>query len=208
MNCPFDENYFMNGIATGVSNYVDYRWLPEISLPCVHRMMNHLGARTGELVLDVGCALGMYVKALRLMGFEAFGYDISEWAIANCDPAVKSYVSTSWPTYFPDWVTMKDCAEHIPVGQLGELFAKLDVKRPKGLLIIVPLTSTEGGQYLREEDEMDKTHLIRWPLASWIEFLETFFPKYTLSASYHLPGIKPASEQVAHSTGFFKLLRQ
>lgn len=203
----FNEDYYLNGKLTGVSNYENYRWLPEVTLPCVHRMMQYLGASTGELVCDWGCGPGMYVKALRMMGFEGYGYDISEWAVENCHPDVKQWVSTSIPTYFPDWCILKDSAEHIPEPELAATFTRLNTKTLKGLLIIVPLTREVDGPYVRTEDEMDKTHLIRWPMAAWMQFLEQHFPRFTLSASYHIPGIKPASKEVPHSTAFFKLTK-
>jgi hypothetical protein len=42
-------------------------------------------------VLDAGCAMGMVVEALRDRGVEAFGVDISEYAIENVRPDVRPY---------------------------------------------------------------------------------------------------------------------
>ncbi len=43
-------------------------------------------------VLDVGCAKGYLVKALRQMGFEAHGIDISDYAVQNSDPQAKPFL--------------------------------------------------------------------------------------------------------------------
>jgi hypothetical protein len=42
-------------------------------------------------VLDAGCAMGMVVEALRDRGVEAFGVDISEYAIENVRPDVRPF---------------------------------------------------------------------------------------------------------------------
>src|SRR6476660_8383941 len=39
-------------------------------------------------VLDVGCAMGFLVEELRIRGVEAWGIDVSEYAIANVHPSV------------------------------------------------------------------------------------------------------------------------
>lgn len=42
-------------------------------------------------VLDAGCAMGYLVEALRKKGVEAYGFDVSEYAIANVAEEVKPY---------------------------------------------------------------------------------------------------------------------
>lgn len=203
----FDADYFQRGPETGKSNYVNYSWLPEVTLPCAHRMVEYLGIRHGDLVLDVGAARGYYVKAMRMMGIESHGYDISKWAVENCDPDVQRYMSNDFPKFFPDWATIKDVLEHVPLQDLNYLCERLNRTISKGLLVIVPVVSESGGDFVREEDRMDSTHVIRWTFLEWLGFLEQKFPKFTVSASFHVPGIKPASEIVPHSTAFFKLTK-
>lgn len=43
------------------------------------------------VILDAGCAMGFLVEALRERGAEAFGVDVSEYAIANVAAAVKPF---------------------------------------------------------------------------------------------------------------------
>jgi SAM-dependent methyltransferase len=47
------------------------------------------GVRT---VLDVGCAKGYLVKALRDAGVEAWGVDVSEYAVNAADPSIRRYL--------------------------------------------------------------------------------------------------------------------
>lgn len=203
----FDEAYYMNGLASGKSNYQNYRWMPELTVPACQRIAEYLGARPMERIIDIGCARGYFVKAFRQLGFRAFGHDISRWAIENCDPAVRSWVSNEFPKCSFDWAILKDLAEHVPLDALRELVGKLVNQVSKGMLFIVPLTHEHGGRYVRNEDEMDQTHVIRWTLDDWICFLEHHAPDFNVNASYNIHGIKPAASAVRHSCGFFTLIR-
>jgi GT2 family glycosyltransferase len=52
------------------------------------RIMNDLAP---SFVLDAGCAMGFLVHALRARGTEAFGIDISEYAISKALPEIKAF---------------------------------------------------------------------------------------------------------------------
>lgn len=203
----FTEDYFMRGPETGLSNYRDYSWKPDLTVPACKKIAEYLGMRRGDSVLDVGCSRGYYVRAMRMLGYRAFGYDISEWAIQNCDREVAEYVGNEFPKRAFDWVTMKDVAEHIQLHGLATLVETLNQCVTKGMLIIVPLAFERGGPYIRNEDEMDRTHVIRWTMDDWIAFLEDHADGFNVNASYNIHGIKPAAAKVRHSTGFFTLVR-
>jgi hypothetical protein len=204
--CPFNEGYYMRGEG---SNYKDYKWLGEVTLTFAIYLQRHLGMTEGSRVLDVGCARGFLVRALRMMRMKAFGYDISDWAIENCDPEVTPFVSTELSSKPEEWdyVLSKDTLEHVPIEQLKVLVPKLCQATRKALLFIVPLTGYFGGKYLREEDEADSTHLIRFSLTDWLLFLQPLAPDFTVSGAYHIKGCKAASEKVQQSCGFLTLTR-
>ncbi len=65
--------------------YYDGRWLP-----VAEDMIAHWDLKPGDRVLDIGCAKGFLVKDLMLVlpGLEAFGLDISRYAITHCEPEV------------------------------------------------------------------------------------------------------------------------
>src|SRR3954469_1999410 len=84
----FDSDYFLHGKQTGKSLYEDYRWMPELTIPMVERMIAHLGIVKGDTILDFGCARGYAVRAFQQLGYDAWGIDCSGWAIENCDKAV------------------------------------------------------------------------------------------------------------------------
>lgn len=205
----FSEQYFMDGIKSGLSNYENYEWKRDLTVKMAEQLIHVLPIKNGETILDFGCSRGYLVKALDLCGVTAYGKDISSWAISNCDASVKDHVSNDLaiePKSF-DWIVSKDVCEHIPNEELDLTLLKLIRGARKGVFIIVPLTDRINKPYLRAEDNQDISHEIRWPLEIWLRVLTSLAPDFTVEASYHIPGLKPASSQVPFSCGFFTLRR-
>ena len=80
-------------------------------------------------VLDAGCAIGFLVEALRDRGVEAWGIDISEWAISQVADSVKPFCSVASLTeeisgHF-DLVTLIEVIEHLPESVAGEVVANI-----------------------------------------------------------------------------------
>lgn len=208
----FTEEYYLRGKECGLSNYENYRWLPEPTILCARRMMNHLGANHGESVLDWGCARGYYVKALRILGYPAYGYDVSKWAIENCDPTVTRFVGNGGPKMEEvDWVICKDVLEHVPMGQINDCIRRFIALSRKGVLIIVPLADCGGGEYINPADRSDATHLIAWTMSQWLSMIQTVIDEmcepFTVSGGYKLPGVKQAAEAYPNSTAFITMRR-
>ena len=82
----FDKDYYENGVSKGISGYTNYHYRPEYVFPVAQKIKNHFGPFT---VLDYGAAKGYLVKALRLLDVNAYGYDISKYAVENADPQIK-----------------------------------------------------------------------------------------------------------------------
>ena len=209
----FTEDYYVRGPETGLSNYENYRYIPEISRPNVWRLQEHTGITSGMDVLDVGASRGYTVKVLRENNVNAFGYDISEWAVEHCDAAVRDCMSTDLANlpHEYDWVVSKDTLEHIPPDELKTLVPHLLNSIRIGMFVIVPLTEKNGGPYLYPPDNTDATHIIRWPLESWIQFFHESARKsdgnFIVTAEYHVDGLKRASAEYPASTGFFTVKR-
>ena len=205
----YGEDYYLRGKQMGLSNYEDYRWLPGQTCKHAAHLMRYLKIREGQTVLDVGCSRGYLVKALRWSGIEAYGYDISRWAIENCDEEVKEWVSNELkaePKQY-DWITLKDVCEHIEPSELAPLLEKLSAAAKRGLFIVVPLTIFMGGNYIRPEDEADVTHVNRWPLDFWMQYLMHHCPGFTVSVSYYIKGIKECCADHPGGCGFFTITR-
>jgi len=71
-----------------------------------------------KTVLDAGCAWGFLVEGFRNRGVDAFGVDISEYAIQNVHPDIKSYCRVgSIVEPFPNRYNLITCIEvleHLP----------------------------------------------------------------------------------------------
>jgi SAM-dependent methyltransferase len=82
----FGQEYFDGPREYGYGGYrYDGRWIP-----IAEDIVAHFGLKSGDRILDVGCAKGFLVKDLMKVcpGLEAFGIDISEYALMHCEPEV------------------------------------------------------------------------------------------------------------------------
>lgn len=195
MNTPFDEEYYLRGKESGKSLYEDYRWLPNLTLTMVRRICEHLDIDKGERVLDFGCARGYVVRAFSELGYEAYGVDISQWAIENCDETVKTRVAVASPITKDlighDWVIAKDVLEHIPENEIMPQLAGFASFARRGVFIVVPLSEEIDEPYVVPDYEKDITHQIRWPMITWVSAIEaTFGHGWSVQFQYRLDGVK------------------
>ena len=84
MKIKFDKDYYTDGIAKGLSCYENYRWIPELTYPMAHAFLIFLKLRKKSNVLEFGCAHGFLIKCLIDFGVNAYGVDIFDYAIKNC----------------------------------------------------------------------------------------------------------------------------
>lgn len=205
----FDEDYYLNGIKTKKSNYENYRWLKSLTVNTAKNLKKYLKLKNGEKILDFGCARGYMVKALRLIGMKSWGYDTSRWVIENGDEEIKKYITNNLdeiPNLY-DHIFIKDVLEHIPEDELNIVLPVLFKKTLKSIFIIVPITRKKNEKYVCPRDEMDSTHVIRWNLSDWVEFLQSIQSEFIVSASCQVPGIKPMCYKYPMSYAFIKMNR-
>lgn len=204
---PFTEDYFLRGQESGISNFTDYRWMPDASVAWAVALKKFLGIKEGESVLDVGAARGYYCKALRMLGVDAYGYDISEWAVENCHPDVKPFMSTHLNGSDFDYIYAKDVCEHIDPQELILLINHLLSHVRRKLFIIVPLAEKKGGAYVHPKEELDKTHVNRWTLPDWLTFFGKLTESFVITGGYRYPWLKPGAYEVERGYGFITLER-
>ncbi len=82
---PFDEAYYR--MDCGAPYERSEHWLTFFG-KMADAIVREIGPAT---VLDAGCAMGFLVEALRQRGVEAYGIDISEYAIAQVADEIKPY---------------------------------------------------------------------------------------------------------------------
>lgn len=95
-------DYFDGSRDYGYGGYrYDGRWLP-----VAEDIVRHFNLRSGQRLLDVGCAKGFLVKDLMTVcpGLEVFGLDISGYALMHCEPEVigRLHLGSADNLPFPD----------------------------------------------------------------------------------------------------------
>jgi len=186
----YDRDYFERGPETGKSLYRNYRWMPWQTAVMAHSIIEGFRLNPGSRVLDVGCAKGFLVRALRFFDMEAEGCDVSSYAIEHADRQARPHLHRMTPGYLRrrcgrfDLTVLKDVLEHVedPAGLLADLHS-----RTRQILVVVPLG--DGGRFRIEEYGQDATHRHAQPLAWWQGVLER--AGYSLGrCSYRWAGIK------------------
>jgi len=201
----FDENYFRHGKRFKKSLYEDYRWLPEFTQPLAAAICKFTGITKRDVVLDYGCARGYLVRALIQNGVEAFGLDVSEYAINHSDTLVREKLHHLTNETLPeaieklgclkvDWLIAKDVFEHIDPFVLHETLcdaSRLGIK----LYVLVPLG--DAGRYRIPDYELDASHIIAENEDWWCEFFTS--SGYLVEKLRHkVEGIKEAALPLHH----------
>lgn len=96
----YGEMYFDGPREYGYGGYrYDGRWQP-----VARDIVDHFGLKPGDRVLDVGCAKGFLVKDLLALGIDAYGLDISRYALMHCEREVigRLHLGSADSLPFPD----------------------------------------------------------------------------------------------------------
>ena len=209
MDCEFNEDYYERGIESGISGYSNFRWIPELTIPLCFRIIELLDIQENDIILDFGCAKGYLVKGFRLLHREAYGVDISDYAISQAPGEIRPKLFLVKPgDSIPiidnrryDYVIAKDVLEHVPYEQLSAILQELRWAC-RCMFVVVPLG--ENGKFNVPAYENDVTHIIREPLEWWRGMFEDngFSVK---RASYKVAHIKSNWAQWEKGNGFFVL---
>jgi hypothetical protein len=155
----FDEAYFKRGIETGKSYYTDFRWMPRRSFKEALAVVEALGLDEKSHVLDVGCAMGFLVRALRVLEIRAEGCDISGYALAcsngyawRCDNMDAWIARKDRYTH----AFLKDVLEHGSMEQINITLRAIHLVAPV-LMAVVPMG--DGGRYRIPEYHKDQSHI-------------------------------------------------
>lgn len=108
----YDSYYYAHGCGRPYAR--DEEWLSLFN-SIAEQIARQIQPRS---VLDAGCAWGFLVEALRKQGIEAYGVDISEYAIQNVHPDIRSYcrvgsISEPFPQKY-DLIVSIEVVEHMP----------------------------------------------------------------------------------------------
>lgn len=194
----FNKDYFENGIRKGLSGYEDYHYIPTRSYSEAIELVNRFNFNS---IIDYGAAKGFLVHALRQLGKEAYGEDISDYAIKNCLPDVQTYMSKPCNRKV-DFMVGKDVLEHVHEEEMPTLLEFL-YEKANLFLFVIPLG--EDSMYRIREYEVDKSHYTKQNEDWWIDIFRTTGYKIK-SFDYTMGRIKEKWTSVyPFGNGFFVL---
>ncbi|HEX2893878.1 MAG TPA: class I SAM-dependent methyltransferase [Marmoricola sp.] len=168
--------------SADLGGYDEYRW----GNPVWQRHMRMLADRVIALanprrVLDVGCARGLWVQALRERDVEAFGIDVSEHAIESSDPVVRPYLQVR-PATEPfdgkyDLIICSEVLEHMSPAE-----AQLAIDNMCAATDHILFSSSPA-------DFDEPTHVNTKPTPTWaVWFAERgFFRRTDVDVTFHNP---------------------
>ncbi len=127
--------------------------------------------------LEVGCAFGWVVEHLVDLGVDAYGYDISKYAIRNSPEEIKHRLKCSdgldarlWNPEQFDVIVSFETAEHVPMLNAGTwLYNLASWLKPGGKLF---LTICLGSDNIRGLEDNDLSHQTLQPRIWWEDYLE------------------------------------
>ncbi|MBA1148281.1 methyltransferase domain-containing protein [Ectothiorhodospiraceae bacterium WFHF3C12] len=166
--CAYGIEYFDSGDAK-YSNYLSYDFDSHKNKIWTRTALS-LGLSTSSRVLDFGCAKGFMVHGLRSFGIEAYGTDISPYAIRNAiEPHYcYHYTNTISPLLIGnqiDTILSFHTLEHLNRYQLFSFLNTAASHKIKKILIVVPLGL--NGRYNNPAHELDVTHVQRMSAMQW-----------------------------------------
>ena len=198
-SAKFDKDYYENGVAKKVSGYENFHYMPTRSYEEAIELTKIFSKE--DKILDLGCAKGYLVHTLVQLGFNAWGEDISDYAISRCHQPIKGRIGKpkhAWLEY--DSIICKDVLEHVPEDEILELLSKLK-KRCKKALFVIPLGDND--KFRIREYEMDITHVTKKDEDWWINKLRS--AGFSINQfSYKLGAIKKKwTSKYPYGNGFF-----
>lgn len=204
----YSEDYYQHGIETQKSCYTNYRWIPELTIPLAMTIIDYLGIKRNNTILDLGSALGYLVKAFRLLHRQAWGADVSDYAITNADLSIRDYCfninSSEILKRRFDFCVAKDVFEHLTIEELKETIQLL--RYTGTIFAVIPLG--KDGKYIAPANNMDKSHVLCEDMDWW----RTTFTDLGLAVEesiYRIDGIKDAYyKEYPKAHGFFILTRR
>lgn len=176
------DYYEAYGTAAGAVSYEDNPDLLKFYQHFADKIVEDLKPKT---FLDIGCAMGFLVTALRDRGVEAYGIDVSEYAISQIREDVRKFCRAQsalddLPADFPKRFDAVSCIEMIE-----------HLEEPDGLALIRKMCSYSDRILLSStpDDEDEPTHLNVQQPEYWVKHFapQQFLHQLDYDASYISP---------------------
>lgn len=140
--------------------------------PMIHSLNSYLKPLR---VLDIGCAKGFLVFLFHTLGTEAYGVDISSYAVTHSPEDIRKNLFVSdveqdelpFPDNHFELLTMIDVLEHLHVSSINHLLKEIKrVLRPNGYVCLTLPT--------KAEEKKDVAHINLQPKSFWIDLFKKY----------------------------------
>lgn len=174
---PYGRDYYDNYAIEGRVGYSRENWLADFR-NIADAIIRQLNPRT---VLDLGCAKGFLVECLRDRGVEAFGLDVSAYAISQVRTDIRRHCwvgSASDPlTQSYDLIFCNEVCEHLSESEANEAIRQM--ASHTGLVLF----SSTPGHF------DDPTHINVRPVIDWLRTFAqlSFAPDETFDVGFLAP---------------------
>jgi len=177
----YDEEYYRNKGYTLKQQYETF-----------HELAGHLkGHFNPRSVLDVGCSIGVLVKAFRDLGIESYGVDFSEYAVSHAPREVRPFLSRvdvdreklPFEEGRFDLITMLEVLEHLHDHRHLIREARRVLRDGGGVFVTTPL----------ESSPWEPSHINIHPRKFWVEEFENFGFRYARDVAHSFPPVMGAS---------------
>ncbi len=170
----YDSSYFLDDYHRqyGKTYAEDFNWIYNQGLQRINDITRFSGKNevTGRRLLDVGCALGFFLKAARDRGFDVEGIEISPYAVDYCKDTYGFTVHNLPFEEFDqhgsafDVITAWYVIEHsvTPVDVLKKIYSML----PSGGVLACAMPSLRGPMFHLHRNQWISTH----PQDHYIDF--------------------------------------
>lgn len=153
--------------------YGGYKYDPKYWSRVVRDFINHFGLTSGDSVLDVGCAKGFMLHEFMqaLPGLHVHGIDVSDYAIENAMPHMKSRLSLASADFLPfatdsfDVVISINTIHNLEIDSVREAIYEIERVKKRGSFIVVDAYRTEGEKRRMEEWNLTARtimHVVDW----------------------------------------------
>ena len=167
----FDADYFINSKISNYSNYTERKFDKLCS-----DLIKYCDIELGDSIRDWGCACGGLILEFKKRGFTNIkGTDISGWAISYGKEKLDlhdelEYYNINMLHEPKDWLIVLDVFEHIPSDELGEILKLIGSSTiGKGVIFRIPVTASEGEDFVLDVSKNDRTHIQRHSKEWWIQ---------------------------------------
>lgn len=164
----FDKDYFLPGTGKNTFQF-PFEWQNN-GYECMQMAKNIKEILHPQRILDVGCAFGFQVKACCYLGIDAYGCDISRWAVEHCVEGAKGRLEACdvrdglpYADGRFDGITCSQTLEHIEDYYLDHVVEEMRRVIKDWLAIDVPFGDYAFG---------DPTHMTYKPITGWLALFQ------------------------------------